>query len=79
MNIKVDKAFTCTISGGKIFCGCSDGFIRVFMADTLSHKVTLPKPPPLGQANIESGVKKIRIPASKDSKFSDVMAVIIDE
>ena len=39
----------------------------------------MPKPPPLGTANIEAGVKKIRIPANKDSKFSDVIAVVIDE
>lgn len=41
--------------------------------------MTLPKPPPLGTANIESGVKKIRIPATKESKFADTIAVIIDE
>jgi hypothetical protein len=41
--------------------------------------MTLPKPPPLGSANIEAGVKKIRIPATKDSKFADTIAVIIDE
>ena len=41
--------------------------------------MTLPKPPPLGAANIENGVKKIRIPANKDSKFADTMAVIVDE
>lgn len=79
MNIKVDKAYTCAISNGMIFCGCSDGFIRVFVADTLSHKVTFPKPPPLGAANIESGAKKIRIPSSKESKFADITSISIDD
>lgn len=62
-----------------LFCGCSDGVIRVFEPNSLEHIVTLPKPPPLGTANIEAGVKKIRIPATKDSKFADTTAVIVDE
>ena len=79
MNIKVDKAISCTMTNELLFCGCSDGVIRVFNPKTLEHKLTLPKPPQLGTANIEAGVKKIRIPANKDSKFADTMAVIIDE
>lgn len=71
MNIKVEKAFSCTITNDHLMCGCSDGVIRVFSTKTLDHIMTLPKPPPLGSANIEAGVKKIRIPATKDSKFAD--------
>ncbi len=41
--------------------------------------MTLPKPPPLGSANVESGQKKIRIPASKDSRFADALAILVDE
>jgi hypothetical protein len=72
MNIKVEKAFCITITDKHLYCGCSDGIIRVFAPKTLEHIITLPKPPPLGTANIETGVKKIKIPASKESKFSDV-------
>jgi hypothetical protein len=71
MNIKVDKALSCTITNEYLMCGCSDGVIRVFSTKSLDHIMTLPKPPPLGSANIEAGVKKIRIPATKDSKFAD--------
>ena len=79
MNIKVDKAFSCTMTNDNIFCGCSDGIVRVFGVKSLEHIVTLPKPPPLGSANIETGVRKIRIPATKDSKFADILALIVDE
>ena len=79
MNIKVDKALSCTMSQDYLICGCSDGVVRLFGTKSLEHILTLPKPPPLGSANIESGVKKIRIPASKDSKFADVISVNVDE
>ncbi len=79
MNIKVDKAISCTMTNEYLFCGCSDGIVRVFGTKSLEHILTLPKPPPLGSANIETGVKKIRIPATKDSKFADTQAVIVDE
>ncbi len=75
MNIKVDKAICCSITNDHLFCGCADGIIRVFAPKTLEHVLTLPKPPPLGTANIQSGVKKIRIPANKDSKFADTVAI----
>lgn len=79
MNIKVDKAISCTMTNDYLFCGCSDGIVRVFGTKSLEHILTLPKPPPLGSANIESGIKKIRIPATKESKFADTLAVIVDE
>ena len=53
--------------------------MRIFKSDTLEHIVTLPKPPPLGLANIKAGVQKIKIPAKKDSKFADAISVMIDE
>lgn len=79
MNIKVEKAVSCTMTNDYLFCGCSDGIVRVFGTKSLEHIVTLPKPPPLGSANIESGDKKIRIPCTKESKFADTLAVIVDE
>jgi hypothetical protein len=53
MNIKVERALSCTMTNEHLFCGCSDGVIRVFQPKTLEHIMTLPKPPPLGTANIE--------------------------
>ena len=79
MNIKVERALASAMTNEYLFCGCSDGVIRVFGTRNLEHITTLPKPPPLGSANIESGVKKIRIPATKESKFADIIALLVDE
>jgi WD40 repeat protein len=35
MNIRVDRAFGCQVSDGRLFCACSDGVLRVFKTDTL--------------------------------------------
>ena len=77
MNIKVDRALSCAIGGQLLYCACTEGIVRIFSTKSLEHILTLPKPPPLGQANVESG-KKIRIPSSKDSKFADALALLID-
>jgi WD40 repeat protein len=79
MNIKVDKAFSCTIAKDYLLCACTEGTIRCFDPNTLEHIITLPKPPPLGNANVEAGVKKIRIPANKESRFADTIAVSMDD
>ena len=81
MNIKVTRAFGCTIDRGSdtLYCACADGVVRVFNPQTLQHVVTLQKPPPLGQTNIETGVKKIKVPQNQASKFADALAVIADE
>ena len=79
MNIRVDKAFGCQVSEGRLFCACSDGVLRVFKTDTLQHIVTMARPPPLGQTNILVGVSKIKIPTNDESKFADVICCIVDE
>ncbi len=79
MNIKVDRAFSCILGNDHLFCASNDGIIRIFNAKSLEHIQTLPKPPPLGSANVESGNKKIRIPANKNSRFADALAVLVDE
>lgn len=81
MNIKVSKAFGCSISKSvdQLYCACADGVVRVFDPKDLKHIVTLQKPPPLGQTNIEAGVKKIKVSHNQVSKFSDALAVIADD
>ena len=50
MNIKVTRAFGCTIdaTSDTLYCACADGVIRIFNPQTLQHVQTLQKPPPLG-------------------------------
>ena len=79
MTIKVDRAFSCQISEGRLFCACADGVLRVFKSDTLSHIVTMARPPPLGQTNILVGVSKIKIPTDDTSRFADIMCCLVDE
>lgn len=79
MNIRVDRAFGCQVSDGKLFCACSDGTLRVFNTDKLNHIVTLPRPPPLGDTNVLVGVSKIKIPTNEESRFADLVCCIVDE
>jgi WD40 repeat protein len=79
MNIRVDRAFGCQVSQGRLFCACSDGVLRVFKTENLQHIVTMAKPPPLGQTNILVGVSKIKIPTSEESRFADIVCCIVDE
>lgn len=51
MNIKVKRAFGCSVSDGKLYCACCDGTLRVFLTDSLKHILTFPRPPPLGDTN----------------------------
>jgi hypothetical protein len=62
MNIKVERAMSCALGGELLYCACTDGVVRIFSSNKLEHIMTLPKPPPLGSANVESGNRKIRIP-----------------
>ena len=39
---------------GLLAAACADGLVRVFKADSLQYVATLPRPPPLGRANISS-------------------------
>lgn len=48
MNIKVERALSFIITNDYLFCGCSDGVVRLFSTKSLEHILTLPKPPPLG-------------------------------
>lgn len=79
MNLKVDRAFGCSVSEGRLFCACSDGIMRIFKTETLEHIITLSRPPPLGETNILTGVSKIKIPSNNKTKFADILAVRLDE
>jgi hypothetical protein len=79
MDIKVTRAISLAISNEFLICGCSDGVVRLFSTADLTHQLTLPKAPPLGQANIVSGVAKVRIPKDPSQRFADVVGVSFDE
>jgi len=77
MDLKAEKGFVCKLGTKYIICACSDGIIRIFDPITLQHLATLPKPPPLGAANVmENEVPNAKI----DKKIhADTIAVQLDE
>lgn len=79
MNIKVKKVFGLSIWGNNLLWNWSDGVIRLFNTDTLEHILTLPRPPPLGAANLTLGSKKSKPSASGEQKYADCVAVDMDD
>ena len=79
MNIKVKKVFGLSITGNNLLWNCSDGVVRLFNTDTLEHILTLPRPPPLGTANLTVGSKKSKPPSSAEQKHADWVAVEMDD
>lgn len=77
MDLKVNRAFTMQKSNDHVIIGCSDGIIRVFKADSLSHLVTLPKIPPLKKYNILKG-GPINIEKKKDDLYADCISLKYD-
>lgn len=77
MDIQVKRAFSLSIDPALnyIMCGCSDGTVRIFNLQNLDHVMTITKPPPLGQTNIETGQKKIKVDKDQKSKYSDILSV----
>ena len=77
MNIKVERAFGLTSSGIYLICSCSDGIIRFFSVENLTHILTMPKPPVLGSANQIIGKKKTSSIPKEKSKYADCIASAI--
>eukprot|EP00826_Nyctotherus_ovalis_P065234 TRINITY_DN9584_c0_g1_i19.p1 TRINITY_DN9584_c0_g1~~TRINITY_DN9584_c0_g1_i19.p1 ORF type:complete len:745 (-),score=169.08 TRINITY_DN9584_c0_g1_i19:1108-3342(-) len=72
MDLKAVKGFVCEVNSKYIVCGCTDGLIRLFDPSNLQHIITLPKPPPLGRANVPQ-------PAKIDKRlYADVVAILVD-
>ena len=79
MDLHVGNGYVLTTSGKYLVCGCADGIIRCFDSNTMSHIVTLPRPPPLGQANISPDKKRIMIASEPNSVFADTVGLLLLE
>jgi WD40 repeat protein len=75
VHLKTEKGISMCIYDQMLVCGCGDGIIRIFKAESLEHVVTLHRPPPLGRANIDANIKKINISVTQDEKFADVVTL----
>ena len=76
VGLKGEKGFSITLFNNLIACGCANGILRIFNADTLQFVSNLHKPPPLGKGNVESNSDKVNLPVQKDEEFSDVIGVL---
>ena len=77
MDLHASFGYTICAYGNLVACGCSNGVIRCFDADTLEHIITLPRPPPLGEANISPNSKKQIIATNVSCTFADTVAVML--
>eukprot|EP00357_Protocruzia_adherens_P030928 CAMPEP_0115043006 /NCGR_PEP_ID=MMETSP0216-20121206/46605_1 /TAXON_ID=223996 /ORGANISM="Protocruzia adherens, Strain Boccale" /LENGTH=1428 /DNA_ID=CAMNT_0002425231 /DNA_START=108 /DNA_END=4394 /DNA_ORIENTATION=+ len=77
MYVKVTTAHACFANETYVFAACSDGIIRCFEPKSLDHIVTLPRPPPLGAADIMAGEKKEFANLEK-SMFADTLTICYD-
>lgn len=79
MDLQAGNGYVLTTVGKYLVCGCADSIIRCFDPNTLEHIATLPRPPPLGQANISPDKKKIVIPSESTSIFADTVGLLLFE
>lgn len=54
VSLEVSSAYGLSIHDGTIAAACANGLVRLFRAADLRYIATLPRPPPLGRANISS-------------------------
>jgi WD40 repeat protein len=75
MDLHVTSAFSLSLSDRVLACGCADGINRLFYADSLEYITTLPRPPPLGEANISPDQRVIDV--DPNSTFADAVGVVL--
>ena len=79
MDIQVKAGFSLTASGSMVVCGCDEGVIRFFDANTLEHIRTLTRPPPLGEANVTIEKQGLAIQTDSNATFADAISVKLFE
>ncbi|XP_048586739.1 mitogen-activated protein kinase-binding protein 1 isoform X2 [Nematostella vectensis] len=78
VELRASKAQCIAVSEKYIFCGCTDGIIRVFNPSTLEFVNTLPKPHFLG-VNIADGIDPSHlIPKTGNVSYADTVALALD-
>ena len=77
MDLHAGGGFAIVTIGKYLVCGCAEGIIRCFDSENLEHIATLPRPPPLGQANISPDRKKMVIASEPNSAFADTMGLLL--
>ncbi|XP_055992552.1 WD repeat-containing protein 62 isoform X2 [Sorex fumeus] len=73
INLKVSLSSCLCVSQDLIFCGCTDGIVRVFQAHNLHYLTNLPKPHYLG-VDVAQGLE----PRKADAVYPDTVAMTFD-
>ncbi|MBZ3887013.1 WD repeat-containing protein 62 [Sciurus carolinensis] len=73
INLKVSMSSCLCVSEELIFCGCTDGIVRIFQAHSLHYLTNLPKPHYLG-VDVAQGLE----PRKVEAVYPDTVALTFD-
>ncbi|XP_042086769.1 WD repeat-containing protein 62 isoform X2 [Ovis aries] len=73
INLKVSLSSCLCVSQELIFCGCTDGIVRIFQAHSLQYLTNLPKPHYLG-VDVAQGLE----PRKAEATYPDTVALTFD-
>ncbi|XP_054396195.2 WD repeat-containing protein 62 isoform X6 [Pongo abelii] len=73
INLKVSLSSCLCVSQELIFCGCTDGIVRIFQAHSLHYLANLPKPHYLG-VDVAQGLE----PRKAEAVYPDTVALTFD-
>ncbi|XP_019674233.2 WD repeat-containing protein 62 isoform X2 [Felis catus] len=73
INLKVSLSSCLCVSQELIFCGCTDGIVRIFQARSLQYLANLPKPHYLG-VDVAQGLE----PRKAEAVYPDTVALTFD-
>ncbi|XP_057389251.1 WD repeat-containing protein 62 isoform X2 [Balaenoptera acutorostrata] len=78
INLKVSLSSCLCVSQELIFCGCTDGIVRIFQAHSLQYLANLPKPHYLG-VDVAQGLEPSFLFCRKsEAIYPDTVALIFD-
>ncbi|XP_075905756.1 WD repeat-containing protein 62 isoform X3 [Nelusetta ayraudi] len=78
VSLKTSSASCLVVTDDLIFCGCSDGVVRVFRPSNLQYITTLPRPHRLGVDLAQSAQNGCLSPASPTAHYPDMLALTFD-
>ncbi|ELV09389.1 WD repeat-containing protein 62 [Tupaia chinensis] len=73
INLKVSLSSCLCVSQDLIFCGCTDGIVRIFQAHSLQYLANMPKPHYLG-IDVAQGLE----PRKAEAVYPDTVALTFD-
>ncbi|XP_062274498.1 WD repeat-containing protein 62 isoform X3 [Scomber scombrus] len=77
VNLKTKSSSCLVVSEDLIFCGCSDGVVRVFSPSNLQYVTTLPRPHRLG-VDLTKTAQHSASPAGPEAQYPDAVALTFD-